>query len=204
MKQKGLFIATILFFLIVNTNYFWEGKLDFFAFPVDLLLVIAYLILGFLLLRQLFFAFKEKFKNKQRLLIIGTLVIILTMTFLKPNGLINFDKLQGKDLLVAEREGAANCMTTLKLKDNNTFIERTVCFGVMETKGNYELKGDTIFFKDIGLVRHESGHYKFAVIQKSDSVKSKYLGNLVMYKSYSDTIKRELWITKNELTKNND
>ena len=201
MKQKGLFITTILFFLIVNTNYFWEGKLGFFAFPVDFLLVIVFLVLGFLLLRQLFFAFREKFIDKQRLVIIGILVIVVTVTVLKPNGLINFDKLQGKDLLVAEREGAANCMTTLKLKENNTFTERTVCFGVMEIKGNYELKGDTIFFKDVGFVRHESGYYMFAVIQKSDSEKTKYLGDIVMYKSYSDTIGRDLWITKNELTK---
>ncbi len=201
MKQKGLFITTILFFLIVNTNYFWEGKLGFFAFPVDFLLVIVFLVLGFLLLRQLFFAFSEKFIDKQRLVIIGILVIVVTVTLLKPNGLINFDKLQGKDLLVAEREGAANCMTTLKLKENNTFTERTVCFGVMEIKGNYELKGDTIYFKDVGFVRHESGYYMFAVIQKSDSEKTKYLGDIVMYKSYSDTIGRDLWITKNELNK---
>ena len=201
MKQKGLFITTILFFLIVNTNYFWEGKLGFFAFPVDFLLVIVFLVLGFLLLRQLFFAFREKFIDKQRLVIIGILVIVVTVTVLKPNGLINFDKLQGKDLLVAEREGAANCMTRLKLKENTTFTERTVCFGVMEIKGNYELKGDTIFFKDIGFVRHESGYYKFAVIRKSDSEKTKYLGDIVMYKSYSDTTGRDLWITKNQLTK---
>ena len=154
-----------------------------------------------MLLRQLFFAIREKFIDKQRLVIIGTLVFVLTVTLLKPNGLINFDKLQGKDLLVAEREGAANCMTTLKLKENNMFIERSVCFGVMEIKGNYELKGDTIFFIDIGFVRHESGYYKFAVIRKSDTEKTKYLGDIVMYKSYSDTTGRDLWITKNELTK---
>jgi hypothetical protein len=165
------------------------------------LLVIVYLVLGFLLLRQFFFAFREKFIDKQRLVIIGILVVVLTVTFFKPNGLINFDKLQGKDILVAEREGAANCMTILKLKANNTFTERTVCFGVMEIKGNYELKGDTIFFKDIGFVRHESGYYKFAVIRKSDSEKTKYLGDIVMYKSYSDTTGRDLWITKNELIK---
>ena len=201
MKQKGLFITTILFFLIINTNYYWEGKLGFFAFPTFLLLVIVYLVLAFLLLRQLFFVFRENFINKQRLVIIGTLMVVLTVSLLKPNGLINFDKLQGKDLLVAEREGAANCMTTLKLKENNTFTERTVCFGVMEIKGNYELKGDTIFFKNIGFVRYESDYYKFAVIQKSDGEKTKYLGDIVMYKSYSDTAGRELWITKNELTK---
>jgi hypothetical protein len=201
VKQKGLFITTILFFLIVNTNYYWEGKLGFFAFPVDFLLVIVYLVLGFLLLRQLFFAFREKFIDKHRLIIIAILTVVLSVTFLKPNGLINFDKLQGKDLLIAEREGAANCMTTLKLKENNTFTERTVCFGIMEIKGNYELKGDTIFFKDIGFVRHESGYYKFAVIRESDGEKKKYLGDIVMYKSYSDTTGRDLWITKNELLK---
>lgn len=201
MKQKGLLITTILFFQIVNTNYYWEGKLGFFAFPVDFLLVIVYVVLGFILLRQFFLAFKEKFIDKQRLAIIGILVVVLTVIFFKPNGLINFDKLQGKDLLVAEREGAANCMTTLKLKENNSFIERSVCFGVMEVKGNYELKGDTIFFKDIGYVRHESGYYKFAVIQKSDTEKAKYLGDIVMYKNYNDTTGLDLWITKNELTK---
>ena len=201
MKQKGLFITTILFFLIINTSYYWEGKLGFFAFPTFFLLIIIYLALAFLLLRQLFFAIREKFIDKQRVVIIGTLVFVLTVTLLKPNGLINFDKIQGKDLLVAEREGVANCMTTLKLKENNTFIERSVCFGVIEIKGNYEIKGDTIFFKDIGFVRHESEYYKFAVIQQSDSEKTKYLGDMVMYKSYNDTTGRDLWITKNELTK---
>jgi len=201
VKQKGLLITTILFFLIINTNYYWEGKLGFFAFPTFFLLAIVYLVLAFLLFRLLFFAIREKFVDKQRLVIIGSLVVVLTVTLLKPNGLINFDKLQGKDLLVAEREGAANCMTTLKLTENNTFTERTVCFGVMEIKGNYELKGDTIFFKDVGVVKHESGYYMFAVIQKSDSEKTKYLGDIVMYKSYSDTIGRDLWITKNELNK---
>jgi hypothetical protein len=200
VKQKGLFITTILFFLIVNTNYFWEGKLGFFAFPVDFLLVIVYLVLGFLFLRQLFFAFREKFFDKNRLIIMGIMVVVLTMTFLKPNGLINFDKLQGNDLLVAEREGVANCMTTLKLKENNTFIEKSVCFGVSEIKGIYELKQDTIFFKDVGPRRHESGYYKFAVIRKYDNEKTKYLGDIVMYKSYSDTTGLDLWITKNELT----
>ncbi|WP_423130153.1 hypothetical protein [Gaoshiqia sp. Z1-71] len=200
MKQKGLFITTILFFLIINTTYFWEGKLGFFAFPVLFLLVIVYLILVFLLLRQFFFAFREKFIEKQRLVIIGTLLGVLTVTLLKPNGLINFDKLQGKDLLVAEREGAANCMTTLKLKENNKFTERIVCFGVTELKGNYELKGDTIFFKYNGKFRHKNGYHKFGVIQKFDTMRLKYLGDIVMYKSLSDTTGLDLWITKNELT----
>ena len=147
MKQKRLVISTLLLFLTVNTISLWDGKLGFLAFPFFLLLVVVYLILAVLVFRQLFFAISEKFKDKQRLGVIGALTIVLTLILLKPNGLIDFDKLQGKDLLVAEREGAANCMTTLKLKENNTFTERSVCFGVTEIKGNYELKGDTVFLE---------------------------------------------------------
>ena len=152
-------------------------------------------------MRQLFFAFREKFIDKQRLVMIGTLVIVLTVTLLRPNGLINFDRLQGKDLLIAEREGVASCMTTLKLKENNTFIERSVCFGVTEHKGKYEVKGDTIFFRYNGKFRHKSGYYEFGVIQKIDTEKLKYLGDLVLYKNFNDSIGYDLWITKNELTK---
>ena len=124
MKQKRLVISTLLLFLIVNTISLWDGKLGFLAFPFFLLLVVVYLILVVLVFRQLFFAIRKKLKDKQKLGVIGALTIVLTLTFLKPNGLINFDKFQGKDLLVAEREGAANCMTTLKLKENNPFTER--------------------------------------------------------------------------------
>ena len=200
MKQKGLFITTILFFLIVNTTYFWEGKLGFFAIPVFFLLVIFYLVLVFLLLRQLFFAFREKFIEKQRLVIIGTLLVVLTVTLLKPYGLVNFDKLQGKDLLVAEREGAANCMTTIKLKENKKFTERIVCFGVTELRGKYELRGDTIFFKYNGKFRHTGDYYKFGIIQKVDTEKLDYFGDLVVYENFKDSIGYDLWITKNELT----
>ena len=46
MKQKVLIIATAVFFLLVNTSYFWEGKLGFYAMPVDLLLVVYYVVLA--------------------------------------------------------------------------------------------------------------------------------------------------------------
>ncbi|TCL00096.1 hypothetical protein EV198_3112 [Roseivirga ehrenbergii] len=201
MKQKRLVISTLLLFLIVNTISLWDGKLGFLAFPLFLLLVVVYLILAVLVFRQLFFAIREKFKDKQRLGVIGALTIVLTLILLKPNGLIDFDKLQGEDLLVAEREGAANCMTTLKLKENNTFTERSVCFGVTEIKGNYELKGDTVFFRNVGVSRNKKSYYKFAVIYKSKTNKIKYLGDIVLYDNAKHKTGNELWITKNELTK---
>ena len=90
------------------------------------------------------------------------MTVMLFIIFLKPNGIINFDRIRGKDLLIAQAEGAANCMTTFKLKNNNKFVERTICFGVTEISGTYYLKGDTIIFNSVKLNRYENEYYKFA------------------------------------------
>ena len=199
MKRKGLIITTILFFLTVNTNYYWEAKLGILAFPVFLLFVVVYLVLAICLITQIYSAIKEKFKDRRRLFDITLLTVVLALTFLFPGGLVNFDRLEGKDLLTAEREGSANCMTTFKLKQNHTFSEKSVCFGVSETKGNYELKGDTIFFTNVTFGRGEKEYYKFAVIKHSDNKNRP--SDLIRYKNDADTTGQELSITKNELTK---
>jgi hypothetical protein len=201
MRNKGLIITTLIFFLLVNTTYFWEGKLGLIAFPAFLILVVVYigLVIGFI--RQLYFAIREKFNNKQRLLVLTILTVVITLTFFRPHGFIDFDKLQGDDLLVASREGGGNCTTTLKLKENNQFIERSVCFGVTEIKGTYEIKNDTIYFKNVELGRHENEFYKFAVIRQSKFSNKKNVFDLVRFENYTDTIGNELWITKNELNK---
>ncbi len=201
VKHKGLYIATIIFFLLVNTTYYWEGKMGMLAMVTFLLLILYFLVLTVLLLGQTFFAIREKSKNRQRLFLIGLMTVVLGLSFFYPGGLINFDKFERDSLLIAQREGAANCMTTLKLRDDNTFIERNVCFGVTETTGTYRIKGDTIFFETVSLGRHESGFYKFAVIKNRENKSEKYLGDLVRYKNYSDTTGIPLWIIKNELTK---
>jgi hypothetical protein len=201
LKNKGLLITTIIFFLTVNTTYYWEGKLGVFAFPAFLILVVIYLGLGITLIRQVYLLVKEKFSNKNRVILIGLLAITLTMTFLKPFGLIDFDKLEGNNVLVAEREGAANCMTTLKLKDDFTFRERSVCFGVSEIKGDFHIENDTIFFDNVSLGRHENEFYKFAVIEPSKFNKDGKHFDLKRYKSLTDTTGHELWITINDLNK---
>lgn len=183
----------------MNTNYYWEGKLGLFAFPSFMLLILIYLGLGISLIRQLYLAIKEKFDNKLRLFTIGLLVFVLTITFLRPNGLIDFDKLKGGDILVAQREGAANCMTTLKLKDNFTFRERNVCFGVTETKGKYHVKNDTIYFDNVDTGRYLNEHYRFGVVKPSKFNKDGKHFDLVRYKSLADTLGHELWIIKNDL-----
>jgi hypothetical protein len=197
LKNKVLIISTLFFFLIINTNYFWEGKLGIVAFPVFLILVLVFIVLSILLLNQFVKGIKEKFSDKSRIVTIGIVSIILILTFIKPNGLINFDKFNGTDILIAQREGAANCMTTIKLKENMTFRERSVCFGVTEIKGTYELRNDTVFFENIEYGRNENEFYEFAVIEPSKINPDKF--DFVRFKNKNDTIGHELWVVKNEL-----
>jgi len=191
----------LVFFLLVNTIYYWESKLGLLAFPAFLFLVLVFLVLLIVLLRQFFFAIKEKFADKQRLLIIALLTIVLGLAFLKPAGFIDFDKFEGNDILVAQQKGAANCMTTFKLKENNKFTEKSVCFGVTEIKGDYKIINDTIYFKNVQLGRGENKFYMFALVRPSKYNKDNKHFDLVMYKDLKDTTGHELWITKNDLDK---
>lgn len=201
MRHKGLIISTVIFFLIINTSYFWQPVIGILAVPSLLLLIGVYLVLTVLLIGQLLFSISEKFTDKQRLLVIILLATVLSLTILNPNGLINFEKLEGKDLLIAQREGSANCMITFKLKENNKFLERSVCFGVTEVRGDYSLKGDTIIFSNVELGRHVSEYYQFAIIKQASDRYPDRLGDLIRYKDQTDTIGQELWIIKNDLTK---
>ncbi len=201
MKNKGLIITTTVFFLLVNTIYFWEGELGFLAIPAFLILVAVYLGLLVGLFKQLYFSIKEKFKDRQRLVVITILIIVLTLTFFRLHGFIDFDKLQGADLLVASREGGGNCTTTLKLKENNIFIERSVCFGLTEIKGTYKLINDTIYFQNVKRGRNEKEYHKFAVIKQSKYSNDKEVVDFVRYTNSNDTIEYELLITKNNLKK---
>ena len=94
----------------------------------------------------LFRLIKHRFAvpNKNREFI--ALFAIETLTFLFPYGLIDFKKYEGKDLISAQREGVANCMMYLHLKEGGEFVEKQICFGVYEQKGSYQIKGDSIFF----------------------------------------------------------
>lgn len=200
MKLKKLLITTITFFLLVNTTYFWEGKLGILAMLTALALIIVFLVLLIAVLKQMYLTIRERFKNKHRIILIFVMLLVLLLTVYKPNGLINFDRLEGKDLLVAVREGVAKCMTTLKLKENNKFVEREICFGIREIKGKYVIKNDTILFYDNNLKSHNN-YYKFAVFTNE---KSDYRGNLVkgglrLYRNRNDTLTSELFIIKNEL-----
>src|SRR6187402_1840516 len=105
MKNKILLLTTFILLLIVNTAFFWEGKLGSFAMVLSLILVVVYGVLIISLLYQIYLAIQEKFKSTQRLISISIAAVVLVLIYFKPYGIINFEKLQGNDLLIAEREG---------------------------------------------------------------------------------------------------
>ena len=198
MKNKAIILATILYFLIINTTYFWQGKLGLYSFPFFVILVLIFLILFVIFIKQVYNGINENFKNKLTNLNIIILIITLSFTFAKPNGLVNFEQFQEKDLLIAEREGGANCNTILKLKENGIFKEKTVCFGITEIIGKYEFKNDTIFFSKIKSESIENKYFEFAIIKKSIN-KNDNLSNIVRYLNKKDKIGKELWIRENNL-----
>ena len=193
-KNNILISITIIFFLVVNTSYYWKSNLGFITLPISLILFLIYLVICIVTIRYLYFAFNERFKNKDRMFSIGLLLIVLTLTFIKPFGIIDFEKFESKNILIAEREGVAGCSMTLKLKENKKFTAKSVCFGMTETIGCYDIKNDTIHFYDVELGRDEDEFYKFAVLKPS---KINHF-SLLCHKSKNDTIGHGLKVTLNE------
>lgn len=92
-------------------------------------------------------------------------------------------------------------MTTLRLKDDFSFIERNVCFGVTELKGKYRLQQDTIYFKYLEPAQTNDERYEFATIRPLTSSNSQYKFTLIRYKNQQDRVGRELWVKVNKLPK---
>lgn len=199
LQNKQLLTITILFFVLVNTAYFWEAKLGYFSFPFFLILFIIYIIIVIFTIYLICIFIIDK--NTKQLITICISTFLLLLIFLKPTGIINFEALQGADLLIASREGGGNCATVLKLKQSKFFKERSVCFGITEVEGNYELIHDTIYFKNIRPISQKNDYYKFAIIEPSRHIIKDKIYVLTRYKSLNDTIGSELWITKNEFIK---
>ena len=196
IKNKALIITATVFFLIINTSYFWVDKIGIWGFFMCLPLIIIYFILVVFLIIQLCFAIKEKFKQKFRIFNIGILTVVVFLTFLFPTGIINFENFESKDLLIARRKGVASCSAIIKLKENLTFVEKEICFGVYEKKGTYHIFNDTIYF----IKGKENLGYKFAVVQESQTY-TKY-PVLTLFKDKKDTIGYSYRIFKNELIPN--
>ena len=113
-KYKWSIATAICFFLIINTSYFWEKETGILSIPFFILLIILYLCFLIVLFIQIIKSWKEKFNNIQRIYTIIFTASILLVISIYPKGIIDFDKLEGKDLLVATYRGTGNCSGTLR------------------------------------------------------------------------------------------
>jgi len=197
-EYKDTLFLTVPFFLIVNTSYFWEKDLGLFAMLSFLFIVLYSLIITIVLILQLVKAIKEKFVIRNRIIKLVILSFALLSFYLYPRGIIDFAQFESESLLIASIEGAANCRKTLTLKADNTFKEKSICFGLTEITGKYRISNDTIYFSLVDLGRNEDDYYNFAVIAKDSNNR---LGEIVRYKDLSDSEGNSLRIKKNKLPK---
>ena len=113
-------------------------------------------------------------------------------------GMINWEKYEGQNILVAEREGTANCRTIIKLKENNKLKYISRCFGVDFHLGTYELRKDTLYFeleKNVGYM----DKYSYATLLKSKTDTTKYR-RMILHKNFED--KRSLSFSIKEIKMN--
>jgi hypothetical protein len=197
MKSKLLIAVIIIYFLIINTSYFWETHIGVYLILIDFLLFLIFIVLVITLFFQFYDSIRERFKDKSRILISLVLLICLILIAYKPGGIIDFEKFEGKVLLIARYEGVANCTTTLKLKSKGNFTDICICFGIQKAKGLYTLKNDTIWLTD---PLNYGNTQRFAVLRKSKSYnKSKYPETLMVYQNQTDTLPMKMNVVFNSL-----
>ncbi|WPV00905.1 hypothetical protein SNE26_03885 [Mucilaginibacter sp. cycad4] len=197
VRNKTLLPGALILFVLINTSYYWEGMLggwNMLLFPVC---VLTLLVLFVSLLVQFYRIIRNRFKNRSVVWTTGIAALLLSLIVWQPYGIINFESLEDKDVLIAFNEGVANCTTTLKLKENKTFYIRSVCFGIDKEGGTYTLNNDTIKL-NFSSYRPK---YKFAVFKKRDKEKVLFY-DLYLYQSAGDTLPYPLAIKKNLLLNN--
>lgn len=200
MKYKKVFIGGIVFFVLLNLSFFIEGLLGFLALPALLFMFSYFLILIGCFFYHAVYMIKERFRYKQRNIIVSLLFLIIGMTIYEPNGFLNYEVLNGKSILSASQEGAANCTVNLNLYPNNIFTCTDICFGVHTVIGKYEIEKDTIFFNNIYVNMREK-FFDYAVYSPEECYFSNgKKGIIKLYKNKSDSITSyQLCITNKEI-----
>lgn len=191
-SNKIIIGIAIIFFLLVNTTYLWMGDLGFYGMILSIVLFLIFIGLSIALMVYLFMSIREKLQKRESNITTGILIIVLSLTFFMPFGLVNYGAFEAKDILIAQREGVANCTITLKLKENQQFISKDICFGISQTKGNYFVSGDTVVFEKVNTGRGKEKFYEFGILE---SEKEK---RLILYRDKQDTVGLKLIILKYE------
>ena len=197
MKTKPVIISAILFG-IINTSYFWENQIGFWLFPVIICLGILYLALVIILISKIISFSKSTFRNKEQLKIPLIILTTLVLVGIFPNGMIDFQKFESKNVLIARREGVAGCAMYLTLKENREFMETESCFGIHARKGKYKIKGDTIVFSFYD-TRLQNADTSIGITHFKGKQNQYAKNSLQYYRNSTDSIPMYFEITKNDL-----
>lgn len=168
-KEVLISIYSFLFiFLVLSFLLFFSENIEFGTIMLILCLSV---LLAILFIVQFILAIFEKFKVKSRLLLLLCILVSASWVYYMPVLYANQNTEKAEVLMEAGREGAANCYTRLILFKNRKFTESSICFGRSRTRGEYELRGDTIFFKNVQEPENYSKYYEYAVLKKDTLTK---------------------------------
>ena len=154
-----------MFFGIWFFQYF-IGYIQGTSIVVLLIGLILWVVLLGIALYQVVKLEVENTKHYSRLIFITIILILNLLSLAKQAGIINWEKYEGENILVAQMEGTANCQTVLKLKSDNRFENISYCFGREFHYGTYKFKNDTLYFeldKNVGYMDKSS----YAVLRRS-------------------------------------
>ena len=144
--NNNILLWTALFVIIAGcTSWFWlQIPILGFLMKPALFFLFAFLVVadGYYLLKL----FIQKFKDQAHINRVFILSALLVLTFFIPYHKIDFSRLEGKDLIVVTRTGTVNCITNLKLKEGQRFLEESWCFGLTIKRGEYQISSDTVRF----------------------------------------------------------
>lgn len=145
MKQPYSVYIGLAILLLLNTTYFWEKWLGGWGLLLTLLIIVLSVALCIKLLVLFVRLVKNRFadstKTKQFLVLLSIVMLLVFFPF----GIIDFRRFEAKNIFSVQREGVANCMLYVNLKEDGGCVEKQICFGTYEKSGRYKVKGDSIF-----------------------------------------------------------
>ncbi len=144
MRISKTLIATILIFVIINTQNYWIAEIGLLLFPIFLILLIGCIVLFLILVKSAFKILHSDKKSTGAIIQWILSILLLASIIAFPGGIV--EKQYAPTKIKAFKEGAGGCGNTLYLREDGTFLDRSVCFGIQEIEGRYQISNDTIYF----------------------------------------------------------
>ena len=98
------------------------------------------------LIKKVYRLIKGTDRTKQNVVECLVMAASLGLIVAYPSGIVRFPNVGAPIKLKAFHEAAGGCGNTLYLREDGSFVERSVCFGIFDRKGTYRISHDTIYF----------------------------------------------------------